>query len=44
MVTFVPQQASTAVGGVKFHGVFARTVKFVAQVITGGVVSMIVTV
>ena len=41
--TFVPQQASTAVGGVNDHGVAKATVKFVAQVMTGGVVSTIVT-
>src|SRR2546423_1846942 len=44
MVTLVPQHASSAVGGVKFQGVPAAIVMFVAQVITGGVVSMIVTV
>jgi hypothetical protein len=41
--TFVPQHASTAVGGVKFQGVAKATVMFGAHVMTGGVVSTMVT-
>jgi hypothetical protein len=44
IVTFVPQQASIAVGGVKFQGVPRATVRLLAQVSTGGVVSTFVTV
>src|SRR6266478_3995645 len=44
MVTLVPQQASNAVGGVNVQGVPGVIVMFDAQVITGGVVSTIVTV
>src|SRR5439155_20851966 len=44
MVTLVPQQASTAVGGSKFQPEPQRTVLFVAQASTGGVVSTSVTV
>src|SRR5260370_8044723 len=43
MVTLVPQQASNAVGGVNVQGVPGVIVMFDAQVITGGVVSTIVT-
>src|SRR5947199_347506 len=43
-VTFVPQQASTAVGGVNVQGVPKGTTKLVPQVSTGGVVSTTVTV
>lgn len=39
MVTFVPQQASTAVGGVKDQVVPHGTVKLAGQFTTGGVVS-----
>src|ERR1051326_682336 len=44
MVTFVPQQASRAVGGVNVQGVPSTTVMLEAQVSTGGVVSLFVTV
>ena len=44
MVLLVPQQASTAVGGVKTIGVPAGTEKLGAQVMTGGMVSTVVTV
>src|ERR1041385_161846 len=44
MAMFDPQQESTAVGGVKFQGLPAGTVKFDEHVMTGGVVSTIVTV
>ena len=39
MVTFVPQQASMAVGAVNDHGVPQLTVRLLAQVRTGGCVS-----
>ena len=41
-VTFVPEQASTAVGGPKLHVEPHSTVLLVAQVNTGAVVSTIV--
>ena len=44
MVTFVPQQASMAVGGVKFQTVPQFTVRLLPQLITGGCVSISVTV
>src|SRR5436190_2266610 len=43
MMRFVPQQASVAVGGSKFHCEPQVTVLFVAQVTTGGVRSATVT-
>ena len=44
MVTLSPQQASTAVGGSKTHGLLHSTVLSWAQASTGGVVSRVVTV
>jgi len=44
MVTLVPQQPSSAVGGSKVQALPHCTALLVAQVITGGVVSTIVTV
>ena len=44
MVTFVPQQASNAVGASKVHAVPHWTVLFGAQVATGGVVSLTITI
>ena len=43
-VRFGPQQPSRAVGSSKLHAAPHSTVLFVAQVNTGGVVSVIVTV
>jgi hypothetical protein len=42
-VTFVPQQRSEAVGGVNVHGVPQLKLRLLAQVSTGGVVSVMVT-
>jgi hypothetical protein len=44
IVTFVPQHASNAVGGSKFHADPHWTVLFAAQVNVGGVVSVIRTI
>jgi len=44
IVTLVPQQASTAVGGENVQGVPSATVMLEAQVSTGGVVSRLVTI
>src|SRR5438552_1366300 len=41
MVTLVPQQSSTALGWSKLQGVPHGTLLFVAQVMTGGAVSII---
>ena len=42
IVTFVPSQTSTAKGGRKFHWPLHSTIKSSAQVMFGGVVSLIV--
>jgi hypothetical protein len=44
MNTFVPQQASNAVGGMKLHAEPHGTVWFAPQVMTGGTLSITVTV